>query len=150
MPVQAPSHRVFLRTEVPRTTACATIGGGGALSNALFKLLDDGQKIAGFKRLNNDAVGFDAVGVFRLIRLHLADGEQHWGLQCVQRCRAHLFADFQAGIARHVNVKDDDVGLLLGDFLHRSSAVADSHNVIARFGKDLLAHVLGSHAVIGK
>src|SRR6476469_9097678 len=94
-------------------------------------------------------IGFYAIRVCRLVRLHLADCHQHGNLHRVQR-PAYLFADFQPGISRHVNVKNDDVGLLLGNLLDCSCAVADCHNVIASFGKDLLAHILGSHAVIGK
>ena len=43
----------------------------------LFEFLDDGQKITGFKGLDNHAVSPDAVGVFRFVRLHLADGQKH-------------------------------------------------------------------------
>ncbi len=119
------------------------------LSNALFKFLHDGQKIAGFKRLDDDAVGLYSICVLGLIWLHLADGQQHRNLQRLQRA-ADFFADFQAGISRHINIKDDDVRFLFRDLLHRGCAVAHSHNVIAGFRKDLFAHVLGCHAVVGE
>ena len=118
-------------------------------SDSLFKFLDDGKQVAGFKWLDDHAVRFYAIGVFRFVRLHLADRQQHRCLQRVKRS-AHLLADFQPGISRHVDIKNDDVRFLFRDFLYRGRAVAHCHNVITGIGKDFLVHILGSHAVIGK
>ncbi len=115
----------------------------------LFKLFDDGEKISGFKWLDDNAVRFHAVRVFPAVRLHLADSQQHWRVESINGV-AQLFADFQAAVTGHVDIEDDEVRFVFRNFLERGRAIADGHDFIPGFRQNFCAHVLGRHAVISK
>src|SRR2546429_9947792 len=63
---------------------------------------------------------------------------------------AHFFADFETGVAWHVHVENDELWLKLVNFFKRGRAVADGNDFIPSITQNLLAHVLGSHAVVGE
>ena len=119
------------------------------VDNSLFQLLDNGNEGAGFKGLDDHAIGFNTVGVFGPVGLHLAHGQQNRGLQRLDG-GTDLLAHFKARISRHVDIQDDNVRFVLCDLLDRSSAIADSDDVISCIRQDLFAHILGSHAVVSK
>src|SRR5215470_10882867 len=117
-------------------------------SQALFELLDDGQKIASLERLHDHAIGANPIRILRAGRwFHFADGQQDRSFQS-RHGTTNFFANFQAGISGHVQIEDDDVGLLFGDLLYRSSAVTDGDDFVAGLSKNSFTHVLGSYAVI--
>ena len=119
------------------------------MNHTLFQLLDDSNQVAGLEWLDDHAICFHAVGVFGPVRLQLANGQQDWSFQGSDG-GAHLLADFKTGVALHVYVKDDDVRFMLRNFLDCGSAVTYSDDLIACIRKDLLAHILGCHAVISE
>ena len=66
---------------------------------------------------------------------------------------ARLFdalADFQPTIAGHVNIKDDQIRLLLGNFLQRRGPVVNRYDFVSRVSKDLPPHILGGDAIVGE
>src|SRR5262249_33454043 len=142
-------------------SGCSIANSSGALSEKRSALTGSGTNgswpmrssnfltIAGLKWLYDDTVSTDAAGFFRFVRLHLPDREQHRCLQCSHGA-AHFFADFQAAVARHVDIQNDDVRFLLRDFFHRGSAVAHRYDFISGVGEDFAPHILGGHTVIGK
>ena len=119
------------------------------MDHSLFQLLDNGDEVAGFERLDDHSIRLHAVGIFSPIGFQLADRQQHWSFQSINR-GAYLLADLKAGVPRHVDIQDDDVRFMLRNFFYRGSAIAYSDDIIARIGKDLLTHVLGCHAVISE
>ena len=54
------------------------------------------------------------------------------------------------GVARHVNVKNRQIGLALGNLFDRGGAIGDRDHVVACLREDFFAHILGSHTVIGQ
>ena len=85
----------------------------------------------------------------RLERFQLAYRQQYRNLSCL-RVFLHPLTHFQAAVARHVDVEHDQVRLVFRNFLERRRAVVDRNHVVSRIGEDTSAHILGSHAVVGK
>ena len=113
------------------------------------ELLDGGKEVSGFEGFYNYAVGLYAHAIFRFVGLHFADGEEHGSLRGLMR-RAHLLADLESGVPRHVNVENNELGFELVNLFKRGRAVADGNDFIPSITQNLLAHVLSSHAVVGE
>ena len=122
---------------------------GGRRLQFFFQLLDGGQQISRFERFDDDAVGLYARGFLVIKGLHFADGEQHrhgGSLMSIPQPLTHL----KPGVARHVNVKNRQIGLALGNLFDRGGAIGDRDHVVACLREDFFAHILGSHTVIGQ
>ena len=115
----------------------------------VFELGKNSQEFGGFEWLDDEAVGANPARFFRFERFQFAYGQQDWNLSCL-RILLDSLANFQAAVARHVDVEHDQVRLVFGDFLEGRRAVIDSNYFVAGIGEDTPAHVLGSHAVVGK
>jgi len=95
------------------------------------------------------SIGPDPARFFWLERFQLAHRQQH---RNVRRCGGILqpLADFQATVARHVNVQHNQIRFDFCDPLQGGRSVIDRDDVIPGIGQDLSPHVLGRHTIIGE
>src|SRR5438552_15602929 len=125
------------------------LGGLGSMHDLVFKLGENAQQFAGFKWFDDKAFSTYSFCLLGLERLQFSYSQQDRGA-----CRFGGFlealAHLQAAVARHVNIQDDEIGLLLRDLFQRSRAVVDGNDLVARVRENFSPHVLGGHAVIGE
>ena len=57
-------------------------------------------------------------------------------------------ADFEAAIAGHVDIENNEVGSGFRDALERGGAVIDRKDVVTGVGQNLPPHVLSGHTII--
>ena len=57
---------------------------------------------------------------------------------------------FQPAVPWHVNIENDQIGLLLRNLLQRGRAVVDRNDFVSRIREDFPPHILGGHAVVGE
>ena len=123
--------------------------GFAARHDLVFQLAQGAEQLAGFKRFDDEGVGADALGFFRLERLQFAHGQQDWNprrFPCFLEALAHL----KPAVAGHINVQHDQVGFMLGDLFQRRGAVVHGDYFVSRIREDLPPHVLSGYAVIGE
>jgi len=80
-------------------------------------------------------------------RLELPHAQQHGNAGCLWGFFQPL-ANFEATVAWHVDIEDDEVGLRFSDLFEGSRAIIDSNNLVAGIAQDPAAHVLGCHTVV--
>ena len=136
----------FLRRDGPRKAA--GLGRFGARHYFVFEFRQGAQEFTGFKRFDDEGVGAYALRFFRLEGLKFSYAEQHRNPRGFLRFLQAL-ADFEAAVAGHVNVEDDEVGFQLRDLFECGRAIVDGNYLIPRIGEDFAPHVLGGHAVVG-
>ena len=121
----------------------------GFRNNFVFQLAQRTQQFTGFKWLDDKCVGPRSLSLVWLEWLQLPDRQQHRDARCLPRVLDAL-AHLESTVAWHVDVKDNQVRFMFGDFLQRGRTVIDSNDFVTGIGKDSSAHVLGGHTVIGK
>ena len=118
-------------------------------NNLVFEFSQCDQKFAGFERLDDICIGPHLACFLGPERLQFPHCQEN-----LDASRLAVFleplADLQAGVARHVDVQDNEIWLVLGNLLQGRRAIIDSDHLIAGIAKDLPAHVLGGYAVVGE
>ena len=117
--------------------------------NLVFQLGQCGEEFSSFKRFDDKGISPNPPRFVGLERLQLADCQQHRNSSCVGRFLDPL-ANFEASVAWHVDIEDDDVGLKLCDLLERRRTIIDRNQFVTSVREDAPAHVLGGYAVVGE
>ena len=101
----------------------------GQRDHAVFQAGDCAQQFTGFKRLDDMGVGAGAARFIRLERLKFSDGEQNGNVGGAG-CFLQALANFQPAVARHINIKNNEVRFRFVDAFERRRSIIDRDHFV--------------------